>query len=71
MAYTEADIVHEAGRVWVLRDRSQKCYSVCISGITHSIVDTSFELDEDGLSIAIARCNYLAARPNIAKGRFA
>jgi hypothetical protein len=62
MSYTESDIAHEVGKFWVLRDRPQKAYAVCISGITHSVVDSAYELNEDGLSIAIARCNYLANR---------
>lgn len=57
MSYREKDIVHEKGRAWVLRQRD--CYAVFIAGITHSVSDSFFPLDEDGLSIAIARANYL------------
>lgn len=60
--YREEDIVHERGKVWVLRDRPEKAYSVCVSAGTHSIVDSAYRLDPDGLSIAIARCDYLATR---------
>jgi hypothetical protein len=62
MPYTEEDIAHEDSRHWVLRDRPAKRYSVCVAGITHSTVDSSYELSEDGLSIAIARCRHLAKR---------
>lgn len=60
--YREDDIVHENGKAWVLRDRPQKGYAVCVSGTTHSTVDSAYELNPDGLSIAIARCDYVANR---------
>ncbi|KGC71040.1 bbp45 domain protein [Burkholderia pseudomallei] len=60
--YREDDIVHENGKAWVLRDRPQKVYAVCVSGTTHSTVDSAYELNPDGLSIAIARCDYVANR---------
>ncbi|EJV1664328.1 TPA: hypothetical protein SMO99_003009 [Proteus mirabilis] len=56
----EKDIVHENGKFWVLRDKG--AYSVMKSGVTHSEGDSSYALTEDGLSIAIARCDYLAGR---------
>lgn len=60
MSYKESDIMHENGKAWVLRDRGQKAYAVCISGVTHSVTDSAYPMDDDGLSLAIARCNYLA-----------
>lgn len=54
----ESDIVHENGRVFVLRE--PKTYNVCISGPTHAISDSAYHRNADGLSIAIARANYLA-----------
>jgi hypothetical protein len=54
----ESDIVHENGDYWVARDRA--AYTVYRSGITHSVSDSSYAKNADGLSIAIARCDYLA-----------
>jgi hypothetical protein len=54
----EADIMHEAGDFWVYRDKG--VYTVYRTGITHSVSDSSYEKSEDGLSLAIARCDYLA-----------
>ena len=52
--------MHENGSFWVLQDRKNKAYTVYRTGITHSIADSSYKLDADGLSIAKARANYLA-----------
>lgn len=60
MSYKETDIVHERGDYWVLRERA--AYTVFKNGITHSVSDSSYERTEAGLSIAIARCEYLAKR---------
>jgi hypothetical protein len=54
---TESQIKHEAGRYWVLDHKTG--YSVMASGITHSIPDSTYARTPDGLSIAIARANYL------------
>lgn len=51
-------IIHENKDVWVGCDN--KDYHVFVSGITHSKYDCSFTLDDDGLSLAKARCDYLA-----------
>ncbi len=56
------DIIHENGDHWVMRNRKEGCYSVMVSGATHSISDSHYSLDDDGLSIAVARCDYLAQR---------
>jgi len=53
-------IVHENGGYWVCRNESD--YTVYKTGSTHSTADSSYPLTSDGLSIAIARCDYLAFR---------
>lgn len=60
MGYKEKDIKHENGMFWVLDDKTS--YDVMCSGITHSTMDSAYHHNEDGLSIAVARCNYLAKR---------
>ncbi|OCJ65279.1 hypothetical protein A6U96_23365 [Agrobacterium tumefaciens] len=57
---TEADIMHEAGNYWVGRERDS--YTVYKVGATHSVSDSAYAKTPNGLSIAIARCNYLAKR---------
>jgi hypothetical protein len=57
---TESDIMHEAGSYWVCRERAS--YTVYRNGMTHSTSDSSYAKSDDGLSLAIARCNYLAKR---------
>ncbi len=54
----ESDIMHENGLIWVGKEKDS--YTVFVAGITCSIGDSSYSLDSDGLSIAIARCDYLA-----------
>ena len=39
--------------------RKKDCYTVFVSGITHSASDSAYHLTEGGLSIAIERANYL------------
>lgn len=57
----ESDIVFEADATfWVLRNKTS--YDVMKNVGTHSVSDSSYHRDEDGLSIAIARCNYLAKK---------
>ena len=56
----EADILHENGSFWVAQDRN--AYTVCKNVGTHSVADSSYEKTDDGLSIAKARCDYLAKR---------
>lgn len=62
MSYKESQIKHEAGKYWVL-DTGTSYQVMAIKG-THSETDSAYERSGDGLSIAIARCNYLAKRPN-------
>jgi hypothetical protein len=56
----ESDIMHEAGAYWVARQKDS--YTVYKNGVTHAVSDSSYAKTPDGLSIAIARCNYLAKR---------
>ena len=60
MSYKEIDIKHENGAYWVLD--TGKVYAVMCTGFTHSVTDSAYTRDSDGLSIAIARANYLAKR---------
>jgi hypothetical protein len=55
---TEKDIVHENGTFWVLREA--KRYLVMKNGATHSVSDSAYPRTVSGLSVAIARCDYLA-----------
>ena len=54
----ESDILYENGNFWVMRGKG--CYYVMRSGITHSESDSAYHFNDDGLSIAKARCDYLA-----------
>jgi hypothetical protein len=58
----ESEIAYENGRAWVCQDKKNDCYTVFIAGVTTHIStsDSSYEMTEDGLSIAKARCDYLA-----------
>lgn len=56
----EKDIMYENGLYWV--GRTHDSYTVFKIGSTHSTSDSSYALSDDGLSIAIVRCNFLEAR---------
>jgi len=58
---TESDIMYENGRYWVARDKSG--YLVMQIGATLSTTLCTFKRDADGLSIAIASCDYRATHP--------
>lgn len=58
----ESNIIHEAGDYWVSNTDGQ--FTVYLIGLTHSKADSSYPLTDDGKSLAIARCNYLAKRAN-------
>ncbi len=66
MKYSEKCIKHESPGcgVWVLD--TGKSYDVMVVGLTHSTTDSSYARTDDGLSIAIARCDYLHRR-NVVK----
>ena len=51
---------HENGNYWVAE--LDNTYTVFKTGITHSTSIQSFKRDSDGLSNAIAYCDYLAKR---------
>ena len=52
-------IIHENRDIWVASDKHG--YHVMVNGVTHAKSDCSFMLDSDGLSLAKARCDYLAS----------
>lgn len=52
----EAKIVHERGDYWVCAEGGR--YTVYKAGPTHSVADSSYPATTDGLSYAIARCDY-------------
>jgi hypothetical protein len=57
---TERDILLDLGTYWV--GRTKGSYTVYRTGLTHSTPDSSYAPDADGLSIAIARAEYLARK---------
>lgn len=61
--YQEKDVVHEAGKHWVLRENrhGRDMYLVMRKGLTRSYRVAVFDLGEKGLGRAIARCNELEA----------
>lgn len=59
MSYHEQDIAYETPKSWVLRDKKRDCYTVFRVGVTHSESDSSYPLDDDGLSIAKAYADYI------------
>ena len=63
----ESDIMHEEGNYWVGRQRD--AYVVYKTGFQCSEADSAYARTADGLSIAIARCKYLA-RTQPAKAAF-
>ena len=56
----EARIRHENGAFWVWEDKD--AFTVYRAGVTHSTPDSSYAPTDDGLSLAIYRCDYLAKR---------
>jgi len=52
----ESAIAYDTGAYWVRTDKSY--YTVCQSGLTHSVTLVSFEKSADGLSLAKAYCDY-------------
>lgn len=59
-ATPKAIIIHENDDYWVKRER--KAYTVYKNGLTHATSDSAYAKTDDGRSLAIARCNYLANR---------
>ena len=61
----EQDIMHENGNFWVGRERGAApggAYVVFKTGTVCSESDSAYAKTPDGLSIAVARCDYLAKR---------
>ena len=56
----ERDIKHEVGTYWVADTGDS--YTVFKNEIWSSVSDSSYAHTSDGLSMAVARCNYLAKR---------
>lgn len=54
----ESDILFESGEYFVLKNG--KSVSVNKNLLTHSLQDSVYSNDPDGISIAICRCKYLA-----------
>lgn len=61
MSYKEEDIIAEFGSAWVLRSQKNQCYYVMVSD-TVSASESAYVLNDDGLSIALARAKYLSGR---------
>ncbi len=61
-SYREDDVVHENPAAWVLRDRRQARYTVLVAGSAASTSDSAYPFSPDGLTLAIARADYLFAR---------
>jgi len=57
---TERDIIHQNGDFWVAKSRIS--YTVFRTKLCVSTSDSAYSPDADGLSLALARCNYLAKR---------
>lgn len=55
------DIVYENGNVWVMKGKD--AYYVMANTITHSVSESAYNLDQDGLSLAMRRCDWCAGRP--------
>lgn len=57
MSYQLKDIILELEHCFVLKLKDS--YGVFVNNLTHSISDSFYKLNADGLSIAIARAKYL------------
>ena len=58
----ESDIIYEKGNYWIGRDRKVNAYIVFKIGATHSVSDSAYCENPNGLSIAKARIEYLINR---------
>lgn len=67
----ETDIVYETknGKAWILIDKKNACYIVFESGLTHSVSDSAYPLNDDGLSIAKVRANYLSNKDRLCRSK--
>jgi len=55
-------VLHENNGYWVMK--SSDGYHVMQPESCYSVTESVYSLDDDGLSIAIARCNYLGNKLN-------
>lgn len=55
-------IIYENGIYWVAANKKLSCYVVFKNGVTHAKSDSAYPLTADGLTLAKARCDYLAKR---------
>jgi len=58
MRIKEEDIMYENTHAWILK--TPQGYEVCLHGLCYSVIDSMYSSDQDGLSIAMARCDYIA-----------
>ena len=58
----ERDILYEVGAYWVMLNRRCNALVVMRNVGTHSVSDSAYCRGDNGLSIAKARCDYLAKR---------
>jgi hypothetical protein len=59
----ESDILYEVGRYWICKDNKLNAFVVFRDVGTHSEGESAYSLGNDGaMSLAMARCNYLASR---------
>lgn len=59
----ETDILYEVGRYWVCKDKRLNAFLVFRNVGTHSESESAYSLGNDGaMSLAKARCDYLASR---------
>ena len=63
MPAKESEILYENGNHWVLKMRMG--YATMRCGITHSTSLCVFPLTDDGLSLAIAYCDYQDKRKDV------
>lgn len=54
----DSNIMHANGEYWV--EQQANAYVVFRDGPIHATSDSAYHKNADGLSIAIARCDYLA-----------
>ena len=58
----ESDILHENGAYWIMKDKHEgkTTYTIMLNGLTHS--ESIDGVTYPDLSIAKARCDYMALR---------
>lgn len=61
----ESDIMYESQRSIAFVVRERGAYCVAFNKGTHSEIESKYARNEDGLSIAKARCDYLDKRAQL------